>query len=532
MRGFRSRAILLACLFLICGVSFALATDRYVDAATGNNSNDGSSENPWMTITHALTQVSSGDRINVRRGTYDTDLGESFPLQMKSGVDLVAVTPGWFTVIHGDGSNRVITCDQVTGVTIYGFVVENGNAGNDDGGGIYCDESHQITIKKCVIQNNTATNGGGISTYYSSVTIHDNLIQSNTATYNGGGIYIKEPDDGDGNAGTIAHIIEKNCVYDNYAGGAGGGICFYSDHDKSDLFNNLVIKNRLPGNSNSAGGVELCECAQVLVYNNTIADNDGYGLKVNGDECNVEAGNNIICENALCPNVTPDGLNIRYSDIQMDSNYTGSAYDGTDKHNINQNPKFDSPSEAAPCEHYFLKQKDDPPSSPCVDAGNYTLHRADELINTDHYSTDVGGDQDESNGTSTNVDMGFHYQKYGASFIELMSFTAQARKDSIVLTWVTGTEIDNSGFLIYRCDNPTAGCHKVGGFIQAKGNAASGASYTFVDRDVVRGVRYYYWLVDIDSKGRWTAHGPVEAAVPVRLELVPAPVNRGLVATK
>ena len=114
-----------------------------------------------------------------------------------------------------------------------------------------------------------------------------------------------------------------------------------------------------------------------------------------------------------------------------------------------------------------------------------------------------------------------HTQIYGDlnNYIKLDSFAAKAKGDKIVLTWQTGAEIENAGFLLYR----TVGDGNfllVSDFIAAKGSASAGASYSFVDKDVVRGVNYCYYLVDLDTSGKWTPHGPAcaEITLPRRLQ--------------
>jgi len=44
--------------------------DYYVSAARGNDSNDGSSANPWLTIQHAASVVAAGNVVHVAPGTY------------------------------------------------------------------------------------------------------------------------------------------------------------------------------------------------------------------------------------------------------------------------------------------------------------------------------------------------------------------------------------------------------------------------------------------------------------------------------
>ena len=103
------------------------------------------------------------------------------------------------------------------------------------------------------------------------------------------------------------------------------------------------------------------------------------------------------------------------------------------------------------------------------------------------------------------------------NYIELSSFTVEAGFSKALVRWVTATEIDNAGFLVYRCNDEAAGCSKVSDFIPATASAAAGADYSFTDRNVKEGATYYYYLVDIDAGGNWTAHGPIMARIPVRL---------------
>ena len=60
------------------------AITYYVDAVNGSDSNPGTtSDYPWKTITYALTQVATGDTVNVADGLYDqAGNGEAFPLVM------------------------------------------------------------------------------------------------------------------------------------------------------------------------------------------------------------------------------------------------------------------------------------------------------------------------------------------------------------------------------------------------------------------------------------------------------------------
>ncbi|MDG2173078.1 MAG: DUF1565 domain-containing protein [Flavobacteriaceae bacterium] len=57
-------------LFLISLNSFSSTYYVAPSASGGSNSNNGSISSPWETITYALTQLSAGDTLYLREGTY------------------------------------------------------------------------------------------------------------------------------------------------------------------------------------------------------------------------------------------------------------------------------------------------------------------------------------------------------------------------------------------------------------------------------------------------------------------------------
>jgi hypothetical protein len=82
--------------------------DWSVDAATGDDTNAGTPDAPFKTITHALSKAVLGDFIKVQPGTYDAANGETFPIQVRGGVRLIGDEAGKGdgaapTLIRGDG---------------------------------------------------------------------------------------------------------------------------------------------------------------------------------------------------------------------------------------------------------------------------------------------------------------------------------------------------------------------------------------------------------------------------------------------
>jgi len=83
-----------------------------------------------------------------------------------------------------------------------------------------------------------------------------------------------------------------------------------------------------------------------------------------------------------------------------------------------------------------------------------------------------------------------------------------------LLSWATGSEIENAGFNIYRGESKNGNYLKINSaLIPSEGSPTDGASYAFTDKDVKNRLTYYYKLEDVDINGVATLHGPV-AAVP------------------
>ena len=57
--------------FILFNISFSLSQTNYYVAKNGSNSNAGTSlSSPFLTISHAISQINAGDRIYIRRGIY------------------------------------------------------------------------------------------------------------------------------------------------------------------------------------------------------------------------------------------------------------------------------------------------------------------------------------------------------------------------------------------------------------------------------------------------------------------------------
>jgi len=103
--------------------------------------------------------------------------------------------------------------------------------------------------------------------------------------------------------------------------------------------------------------------------------------------------------------------------------------------------------------------------------------------------------------------------------VSLQDFNAVPGNSKVTLTWITESETENLGFNIYR------GVNKNGEFlmlnaelIAGHGSTSERHEYSYVDRDVVNGVIYYYKLEDVDYAGKARLHDKVVSATPTSKE--------------
>ena len=90
--------------------------------------------------------------------------------------------------------------------------------------------------------------------------------------------------------------------------------------------------------------------------------------------------------------------------------------------------------------------------------------------------------------------------------VELTSFTAGVRNNSVVLNWQTATEVNNSGFEVQRsfnAENNKTLWVKIG-FVQGNGTSTNFNNYSFIDKNLVRQGQYFYRLKQIDLDGRYS----------------------------
>lgn len=197
----------------------------YYVSTSGNNSDDGSLGNPWLTIQYACDNVSPGDTIKVMPGTYSGNITITKPLT------LLSTTGSANTTIDaaGLGTNAVsITSDNVTlGRVDEGFTITGANTTGKSGivlNGSNCridsdnitGNTHGLYINMGSnnrVLRNTITDNSGHGVHLPGIT-EWNDVAYNDITNNGlFGVYA-EPVQGD--------IYWRQCAGFNYWGDVSG----------------------------------------------------------------------------------------------------------------------------------------------------------------------------------------------------------------------------------------------------------------------------------------------------------------------
>lgn len=98
-----------------------------------------------------------------------------------------------------------------------------------------------------------------------------------------------------------------------------------------------------------------------------------------------------------------------------------------------------------------------------------------------------------------------------ASIVQsLNSLTAISMGERVIIAWETSGESRNLGFNLYRgTSNEAPSAPLNDQLIASRAGGGQGATYEWLDYEVVRGRSYYYWLEDVDASGTRNLHGPV-----------------------
>ncbi|MCD6506332.1 right-handed parallel beta-helix repeat-containing protein, partial [Candidatus Poribacteria bacterium] len=286
----------------------------YVSPSGNDTTGDGSSDNPWRTIQHAINQASSGDVIRVMGDGDDNtnDYSENVTVNKSLTIEAYSSTPQ-IVAANSDTDVIKVTADNVTikGLEVHGatgsynagiyvlydnFILQD-NYSHDNYFGIYISGSHGQAYRNSCDENSN----DGIYLDYSS----HNRISSNCCSENGGnGITFYRSDDN--------FLIQNSCYGNTGRGieliGSDGNLLAGNDlsenkddgirlttffDDGSD--NNILVRNRCNQNGYEnwdefilqGSGIRIEDSSNNLVYLNMFSDNVLGEISLSGGSGNI-----------------------------------------------------------------------------------------------------------------------------------------------------------------------------------------------------------------------------------------------------
>src|SRR5437588_10982227 len=264
----------------------AQANTFYV-ATSGNDSNSGSQNQPWLTLQHAVDSINPGDAILVESGTYagcrighSGQAGAPCTLKADSGASVLVNAPG-----PSNRHNSNIEVELFGDIVRY-WVIDGFESANSPRYGFDVRVTDFITVQNCY------THGSALTGIFLAFSDHP-LIQNNESAFNGqNGIYDSNSGDFPTIRGNRSHhnhaagihmngdrtqtpgdgiisfaVVEKNIIFENGVGGGSGINC---DGVSDSIFRNNLLYN------NHASGISLYAIdgtegsSRNKVYNNTI----------------------------------------------------------------------------------------------------------------------------------------------------------------------------------------------------------------------------------------------------------------------
>ena len=380
----------------------------------------------YSSIQEAINLSSKGDTVKVNPGIYYENLiiDEKFLLIKSIGTNEE-------TIIDGNYQAPVITCNNIIDgqMIIDGFTIRNGIGeninGSSFGGGILSKKS-KLFLKNLVITNNSAFAGGGVCFYSTDIftfnsMIIDVLIQNNSASEGGGIFCVNHPilienstilgngmdlyGSGGGIQALLSDIELKNVSINDNQTKFGGGIYI---SNSIGFFDGVEIKNNYSDSKGGGlwvgGNTELDIIKTVISKNYSVGFGSGIFVSVsNLNILNSNIVNNIASSNVLGAGIYMDGglsyinnsiIYFNYIENSFNNpNYNLGGYSSSDfieydiiysniegvdssiLHNgtgiISENPLFIDSGNG----NYDLTEY-----SPCIDAGDPTIHDNDMTI--------------------------------------------------------------------------------------------------------------------------------------------------------
>lgn len=286
------------------------AANTYYVSPSGNDSNPGTSSQPWRTLQHAADVVNAGDTIMIAAGNYTAGLKLTRSGEAANPIKFIGVDVST-TVVDGSAADRdCFFVEEANFISFENITVKNAvragirlsyadnitikNCRFADSGkwGVFTDFSDYTTIEGCEIYGSRDEHGIYISNSSDHAVIRRNRSHNNAAS----GIQINADPSMGGDGISSDCEIDSNICYEN---GALGGAAINLASVRNTRISNNVLYN------NHAGGIAAWDDGQgdswgsmnLTIINNTIYFGSGEGrwcISLKNGSTNASVINNLI----------------------------------------------------------------------------------------------------------------------------------------------------------------------------------------------------------------------------------------------
>jgi parallel beta-helix repeat protein len=254
--------VLLALLFTAVVATGAQATTYFV-ATTGSDSASGTITSPWLTLSYGVAQLTPGDTLWVRAGTYS---GSANVIDSSS------------TTVPGGTAGSPITIGAYNSGTLETVFVQTPDGRNTIG--LNSAAQTYLTFQDLILDGSLASNINGQGVYVSGGASHNTLLRLSVRHYPNFGVVVS---DNNGNS-------PNNAIIDCYIHGNGSGSLATNGH-----------------------GIYITGASGTVITGNVIYGNLGYGIHLNEDDGlynnqNIVVSNNAVFSNGRNASVTEYGI--------------------------------------------------------------------------------------------------------------------------------------------------------------------------------------------------------------------------------
>lgn len=103
--------------------------------------------------------------------------------------------------------------------------------------------------------------------------------------------------------------------------------------------------------------------------------------------------------------------------------------------------------------------------------------------------------------------------------VRLTSFSACVKNHSVIINWITESEVNNLGYILERFEEAgiwvQVASYKTHDALKGQGNTSNRKEYAFTDVNVESSKEYFYRLSDVSTTGEITRHVPISVFLKV-----------------